>query len=299
MQNVSIIVHGRHGLNALLKDFIALYKDDSKIRIHLKTTKKEGDAHAFAADAVQGRHQVIIAAGGDGTVNGVLNGMFSVELSHPKLLIVPIGTGNDFMKTRRKFTTGQQVYDAIISTKSTLIDVGQIQEKEQKHYFLNIADAGFGGETVHTLNRHRKYIGGKIAYPLAILRTFLIYRKAEIAFSCDHFSYQGKVFMLVFCNSSTFASGIIINPDADPTDGVLNITLLGKVSFLDYVRYLPKLKKGIKINHPELHYLTTKSAQMTLLSGKAPVEVDGETVNLKNINVLLIPSVLQLIEPSD
>lgn len=297
MKNVSIIVHGRHGLNDLLKQFIDQYS--LKYHLQVRLTAKNGDAKKFAKEATEHKHDIIIAAGGDGTINEVVNGMFTSKESKPDLLIIPIGTGNDFMLNRKIFQKPDQLFDAIQSTQRTKLDVGAISNGEKKHYFLNIADMGFGGATVHTLNKQRKYLSGKISYPIAILRTFFSYRKPTIAFESSTFNYTGKALMIAFCNSESFGSGIKIHPGADPSDQLMNITFLGKVSLFDYIRYLPKLKKGIRIGHPELHYFTVNESRISILHGTAPIEADGEPVNFTNATISLIPSSLQLIEPNN
>jgi diacylglycerol kinase (ATP) len=298
VHNITIIVHGRHGLNNLLKDFLGKYSNDAKITTQTLFTKKGGDARQFAKEATEQKQDVIIAAGGDGTINEVINGILCCTQNPPRLMIIPIGTGNDFMLKRSTFSCADQLYKALHQPDATPLDVGKITAENERHYFLNIADAGFGGCTVHTLNRQRKYISGKIAYPIAILTTFLRFTKPNIQFSCGDFSYQGKSLMVAFCNSQSFGSGIIINPDANPSDQLMNITFLGKVSLFDYIRYLPKLKKGKKIEHPELHYITGNVAHIKVLSGSAPFEADGEPVKFKNATITLIPSVLHLIEPT-
>lgn len=297
MKKISIIVHGRHGLNRLLKDFINRYHLTGEIELTIRLTEKIGDAKQFAEEAAQLRHDVIIAAGGDGTINEVINGIMNTNDHRPDLLIIPVGTGNDFMLNRKTYSRSEQIYDTIRSATRTMLDVGLIKSNDTKHFFLNIADVGFGGATVHTLNKQRKFITGKISYPIAILRTFFSYRKPIIAFESSSFNYRGKTLMIAFCNSESFGNGIKIHPGADPSDQIMNVTLLGNVSLFDYIRYLPKLKKGVRINHPELHYLTVNEAQIKILEGTAPIEADGEPVNFTDATISMIPSAIQLIEP--
>lgn len=299
MKTISIIVHGRHGLNKLLLDFIDAYGTTTELCIDLKLTEKNGDARKFAFESTQKNDDIIIAAGGDGTINEVLNGMFDSKEEKPNLLIIPIGTGNDFMLNRKNFTTPRQLYSSIVSRERTSLDIGSITENAKVHYFLNIADVGFGGATVHTLNKQRKFINGKISYSIAILRTFFGYRKPTIEFESPNFNYKGKTLMIAFCNGESFGNGIKIHPGADPSDQIMNVTLLGKVSLFDYIRYLPKLKKGVRINHPELHYITINGAHIKILQGAAPIEADGEPVNFKNVTISMNPSAIQLIEPLD
>ncbi len=281
----------------MLREFIDAYSNVAELSIELKLTEKTGDARKFAFESTQKNYDIIIAAGGDGTINEVLNGMFDSEEEKPHLLIVPIGTGNDFMLNRNIFTSPEQLYNSITSLERTSLDIGSIKENTKVHYFLNIADAGFGGATVHTLNRQRKFLRGKISYSIAILRTFFYYRKPTIEFESPNFNYKGKALMVAFCNSESFGNGIRIHPEADPSDQNMNITLLGKVSLFDYLRYLPKLKKGIRIDHPELHYFIANEAHLKVIEGSAPIEADGEAVTYRNVKVSLVPSAVKLIEP--
>lgn len=260
-------------------------------------TEHQGHARQLAQEVIQNGAHTIIASGGDGTVNEVVNGILESGKREVQLIIVPAGTGNDFMRPRVNFTSASHLLESILSNKYQPMDAGVITSHNKQYYFLNIADAGFGGSTVHTLNQVRGLISGKIAYPLAILITFLKYRKPKIALRVGEHYYSGPALMVAVCNGSCFGNGIYIHPGADPTDGKLNITLLGKVSLFDYIRYLPKLKKGMKIKHPELHYVEGTDCTIQLISGKMDIEADGEIVTLQNPEIKILPGVLRYIGP--
>jgi YegS/Rv2252/BmrU family lipid kinase len=295
--NITIIVHGKHGPNSLIHRFCELTKNQPAFKTELYLTQHQGHAKQLTLSAIQNGTHIIIASGGDGTINEVVNGIIDSGNNQIRMTIVPAGTGNDFMRPRTHFTSASHILDSIISEKFQPIDLGMITSHNNHHYFLNIADAGFGGSTVHTLNQVRGLISGKIAYPLAILITFLKYRKPKIALRVGEHYYSGPALMVAVCNGSCFGNGIYIHPGADPTDGKLNITLLGKVSLFDYIRYLPKLKKGMKIKHPELHYVEGTDCTIQLISGKMDIEADGEIVTLQNPEIKILPGVLRYIGP--
>lgn len=297
MKTITIIVHGRHGLNPLLKDFVHAYDQHKDITLTVKTTQKSGDAKVFAQEETANQTNIIIAAGGDGTINEVINGILPFAGKKPSLCVIPVGTGNDFMQNRKLFTSAHELFESIMREEGTKLDVGSIEANQKQHFFLNVADVGFGGATVHTLNKQRRFISGKIAYPIAILTTFFRFRKPLIEFKSPNFNYKGKALMVAFCNSSSFGSGIYIHPGANPSDQIMNITLLGKVSLFDYLRYLPKLKQGKRIDHPELHYFTANEAQIKIVNGSAPIEADGEPVHFNDSTIRLIPAAIKLIEP--
>jgi YegS/Rv2252/BmrU family lipid kinase len=295
--DIAIILHGKRGANKVLLDFIAQAEEIPSFSVNIFYTKAQGHARELARNAKTA--DVIIASGGDGTLNEVVNGILESGNEQVRLIIIPTGTGNDFMRTRPCFSEADKIITQILSRNYRTLDVGVISSEGQNYFFLNIADAGFGGSTIHTLNRIRKVIDRKIAYPLAILKTFIRYRKPYIELNAGGFHYSGPALMAAFCNGSCFGNGIFIHPGADPSDGKLNITLLCKVSLFDYIRYLPKLKKGKRIQHPELHYLETTECSIKLLSGTMDIEADGEVVSLKDPDIRLLPGALRYIGPEN
>lgn len=297
MQKITFIVNGIHGPNKLIREILLILQKNDLFQYSFHLTQKAGEASQIAHHACANHTDIIVAAGGDGTINEVVNGMMLFDGQLPRIAIIPIGTGNDFMRNRKQFSNPQSFLDALIKTQNTSLDLGCIQSTKIKHYFLNIADTGFGGTTVHTLNRQRKYLRGKISYSFAILRTFLWFKKPELKITGNSFEHIGKTFMVAFCNSSTFGSGLTIAPSAKPDDGILNITIIGNVSLFDYLRYLPSLRKGHNIQHPEVNYYCDNSIRVDVIKGKADTEADGETITTESIHITLIPSAIRLIEP--
>jgi diacylglycerol kinase family enzyme len=151
---------------------------------------------------------------------------------------------------------------------------------------------------VSLLNRQREKwkMTGKISYASAILRAFFSYRKPEIEIRADDFTWRGKALMCVACKGSTFGHGLIIAPDARLDSGMLHCVLLGKVSLMDYVRNLSRLKKGQKIEHPEAHYFQTKSLLIELHSGILRQESDGELGGTGSFRFSVEPGRLKLLQ---
>ena len=277
MVRVAFIINGSKKLKVQVQEILKLCEGHAEIEATQFQTKKSKEAIEMAKSYSNQNFDVIVSIGGDGTMNEVLNGILNSNNEiKPVLAILPNGTGNYFVKSAKmKFKTFDFL-NAILEKRSTPIDIGKINTMGKIHYFLNIADVGFGGKVVEILNKQRKFLEGKTSYSIAILRTFFGFRKPTLSIKTDDLQFQGKILMVAICNGSVFGNGLTINPYAKINDGILNITYLGNVTIIDYIMNLRNLKKGLPIQHPEVHYLETKSIEIKLIKGKAFSEMDGE-----------------------
>jgi diacylglycerol kinase (ATP) len=258
-------------------------------------TQGQKDAINFAIECCENKMDVIIAVGGDGTVNEIVNGIMIGDCHLPKLAIIPNGTGNDFVRSMHLNCDLSQFYDAILNNDYQTVDVGQIEYEDKKRYFVNIGDVGFGGKVVQVLDKQRSYMGGKASYALAILKSFIRYRRPVLQIVGDNFQYEGIVLLVAFCNGSIFGDGIVINPFAKMNDGKLSVTLFGKVSLLDYVRNIKALKAGKPIIHHEAKYFETSYLEIKIIQGKAVTETDGEYLPHGNLKVSIAKTKMEVL----
>ena len=275
MIKVSFIINSTQKLTKYVNEVISLAKKSLKIDVTICYTKHEKHAKTLA-EAESNKSDIIIAVGGDGTCNEVVNGIYNSGNKHIILGILPNGTGNDFSRMLPTFTAPEFVRK--LELKNCIkIDIGEIVCQQSKSVFINIADIGFGVRVVELMNKQRlSGVKGKLSYATAIIRAFFSYKKIPVSISGDNFNYEGNILMAAFCNGNTFGHGIVINPNAKITDGKLDITIIGNVSLLTYLKYLGKLKKGEKINHPEVKYYQTKSIKINAIPSQQQIEADGE-----------------------
>ena len=147
------------------------------------------------------------------------------------------------------------------------------------------------------LSRFKGFLGGKFAYGLSILYTFLSYKKPIVTIKSGDFNFHGPLLMAAFCNGSVFGNGLHIHPKAKINDGLLKLTLLGKVSLWDYIKNVVKVKNGKQIIHPEAHYLSIKNeAELISLNGVIFAETDGEGLSGQRFQIKLIPNSLRIIK---
>lgn len=292
--NVSFIINSARKLTVFAKDVIALVEASDELQGNYYYT--DSPKHAIQiANEILSSADLIVAVGGDGTCNEVINGIGLKGLTKTKFAVIPTGSGNDF-SSLLALKTPAEFIEKILNDSFDFIDIGIVALKSKKSLFVNVADIGFGAKVVELLNRQRsKGLGGKTSYAIAILRTFFLHKKAHIEIQGDDFHFKGKFLMLAFCNGSTFGYGLVINPFAKINSGKLNLTIIGDVSIFTYLLNLNRLKKGIRINHPQVHYFETKHASVTINGEKQWIEGDGELLGSDVTAVYVKQKAIQLL----
>jgi len=235
------------------------------------TSEHRGQIEQLVADEGS-QYKTIVLIGGDGTVHECVNGIMQIEQKQrPSLFVIPRGTGNDFS---RLFKHSSNPWEVAVNGPSQLVDVIEVSDDDgHVRYCGNIGDAGLGAAVVAKANQLPLAIRGAARFGVAILQTFLTYRKQHMCITTDQMRFEKKFLTIAFAKGKYFGSGIGIAPHAQLNDGFIHATLIGEVSLLEYLRYLPRLKKAKAINHSEVNYITTKNMTLT---GEGKVELDGE-----------------------
>jgi len=239
----------------------------------------------------------LIGVGGDGTFNVLVNGVCTHPDPNfqPILGVLPNGTGNDFYRSAGYQNT-PDFCEKIQSSAFDLFDVGKVQTETETRYFANITDIGFGGAVVLELQNFRKRFGPNFSYGLAIIKTFLKYKRPLVELTTPDYRYDGELLLAAFCNGSIFGDGLYIHPGALIDDGQLKLTLLGKVSLFDYVKNVLRVKRGKKIKHPEAHYLNISyPVQLKSNAGVLHAETDGEYISGQVFTIDLLVRKLKLL----
>lgn len=296
IKKIAFILNGTRKPNSLFESIIQLCQESPELRIFTFQTQGKKDATRIAKECADNDFYAIIAVGGDGTVNEVSNGLMQSLNPLPILAVIPNGTGNDFVRGTDLILDPKAFVRAIQFEEVTLIDVVKINSILGEMFYVNIADIGFGGRVVELLDRQRKLIGGKASYAMAILRAFIGYKKPILEIHTPEFQFKGAVLMAAICNGSIFGDGLVINPYAKMNDGLLNLTILGKVTLIDYARNLSNLKHGIPINHKEAIYLSAKQVTIRIIQGRASTEMDGEYIGDVDLHLEIVPSALKLLK---
>ncbi len=299
MKRIIFIVNGSKKQNKKLIDIFDVFSKStffSKVEVVL--TQYPGHAKELASENVS-KFDYMIAVGGDGTLNEVING---VDLSsNLKIGLLPYGTGNDFSRGQNLQLNAHFLLNLIKEDRYKCIDLGLVKGLDDMvsihRRFINIADIGLGGFVSQTIFKNNtKFISGKIKYAQAILKGMVQFSKPILKVEGD-FKYLGKILTLAVCNSNYFGYGLCIAPEANIQDKSLNITCIGNVSLWDYFRNIGNIKKGKIINHSEVNYTTIKSIDVFHVNEPCPIECDGEFIGYTPVTIQILPQQLKFLLP--
>lgn len=242
-------------------------------------TRRAGHAKQLAADYAPSC-DALVAAGGDGTLHEVLNGI-SATPHRPALGVIPLGSGNDFAGAC-KIKLQPHYLLKLLAQPPKPTDVGHIvckdgNNSDKEIYFMNVCSAGMGPSTVAKMATMPRWLSANGRYMLAILQTFFTHRPAEVMVESTHFCWQGPARVVAIANGQSFGNKIFIAPDATLNDGQFNLFVGGNVPLLKFLWYLQKIKKKRKVNGSQVYY--AMGSEIKLSSVKAAMlEADGELV---------------------
>lgn len=266
--------------------------------VDVQETLSRNDARMLASKAAGKYVDVILAAGGDGTVNQVVNGVLKgreKETKLPVLGIVPIGSGNDFVRGLGLKATVDDTIRAFSSFKPRPIDVGLVeyqtspggQGEKAWSYFVNVADIGMGPEVVGKVLSSGRPFGSEVAYYKSILNTFLTYKPMQVKAVTPEWTWEGKLRTLAVANGKYYGHGLCIAPDAIADDRMFSVFICGNVSVFDFIMQTSTLKSGRNVLMDEVQYRTATTVEFSSES-TCPIEGDGEILGYLPARVSMI-----------
>jgi YegS/Rv2252/BmrU family lipid kinase len=243
---------------------------------------------------------LLVAVGGDGTVNEVVNGLAG-SAGEAELAVIPRGTGADFVRTFGIPTKLDGAIQVATSGGTRPIDLGRCAYKAwsgavEESYFANVASVGMSGAIAKRVNESERGLA-KLSYLVATLSVFARWQNTEVRVSVDDEIRGGRMQDVIVANSRYFAAGMKICPDAEPDDGVFDVLLIGDITKRDLVRTLPKIYRGTHLPHPKAELLrgATVSVEADV---PLPVELDGEQPGTTPVRFDVVPGALRLRVPA-
>lgn len=304
MKKIYFIINGRYKHTERTKGEIEnLFGKEFKVT--LAVTGGNGHAIELSKSAVLDATDYLIAAGGDGTMNEVINGVMLVESEKRRNLKVglcPLGSGNDFARSMKLTRKLPDLYRLIKNDSGQPIDIGKIEYLKLNgekgiRYFNNIADIGLGAEVAKRVNEGKKMYGPNFDFFKATVIGFLKYKKKRLNIDTGDFKWTGKALILCVANAKYFGSGICISPHAKINDGKFAITLAGNVNMFDYLKNLPAIRKGKFVNHPEVIYKESEYCIVEPVGEPCLVEVDGEMIGRIPLRVSMLHNEINFLSP--
>ncbi len=295
MKKIHFVINGRFKhTERTIKEIEETFGD--QFLVWVSVTNGNGHAIELSQNAVLSGTDYLIAAGGDGTMSEVINGIMQVERSKRENLIVglyPFGSGNDFARTLKLSKKLSDLQKLIQNNSTNLIDIGKLQYKNMKgeeavRYFNNIADIGLGAEVAKRVNEGKKIYGPNFDFFKATVLGFLNYKRKQLKITSESFNWSGRLLILCLANGKYFGSGLGIAPHAKVNDGKLAITLAADVSLMDYLKNLSKIRKGLFIQHPQIFYKEVESCTIEPIGKECLIEADGEMIGKISLKATIL-----------
>ena len=273
------------------------------IRYELHRLTKPGDGIATAKSLCQNGIRHLVAAGGDGTLNEVVNGIFTsgVNTREVWLAVLPMGRGNDWIRTHHYPKTPEETIDLWLKGQFMQHDIGLVtsttpDQKTESRYFINIAGFGFDADVIYDVTYHPPHLFGFNVYILSLLKTLLSHKPKAIHVSADGgFSYNGEVFMVIAAICQYNGGGIREAKYAVPDDGKIDLIVVPAMS-------IPKVLKHMKDMNSGNHIDKIKEIRMTLANQVEihsdqmfRAETEGELLTVGDYHIQLIPNALNVL----
>lgn len=271
--------------------------------VEFKHTTGRKHAIELGRNAAVNGCDFLIGVGGDGTLYELVNGLLQSEIPPqdlPVLGLLPYGSANDFARSAGINNSIEELIALILSNSTKKIDLGRIvlKQKQEIHFFVNIAGVGLGPLVVKSMEQSSRVLSPGFDYFRSILKGFLRYQKTNVSCSCGTWHWKGKLLQMAVANGRYFGNAICVAPEAVLDDGIFQLVIFGDLSIWDYLKNLGKLKKGFKIIHPEVHYYSSKEV---VLESEKPcgIEADGEYIGLLPATLSVLPKAISFLMPLD
>ena len=288
-------------MKVLRESIIHIFRKEFQLEIRKSTL--QNSFQELTANAINKGVDYLILVGGDGSVNEGVNGYFDAdsELSEKVMLgVYPAGSGNDFSKSLGVGNDLEQLLLLVKNDSFKKIDVGlmhfnNVDNTPGKRYFINIADIGIGGYVANKISDSKKRLGGDFTYTKALIQSFFKYKKQEVQLTSQDYNWTGKMMSICMANGKYFGSGMCIAPDAKLSDGKMQLVIIGEVSLYDYLKNIPKIKKGHRVIHKEVAYAFAEKCEIVAVDNPCPIDMDGEYVGTTPLKAEILPSQIRML----
>ncbi len=282
---------------------ISALLDKEHLPFIVKFTERKDHARNLALEGVTSGFRKIITVGGDGTLNEVVNGVFSNDTCSTtdiSLALIPVGTGNDWGRMFGIPLDYERAIKIISENRLMLHDIGLIsyheESRKENRYFINIAGLGFESVVVKRTNiQKEKGRNGKAIYFYNLLMSLFSYKntKAEIVIDSEK-KIEADIFSINIGNGRYCGGGMRQTPDALPDDGFLDVTIIKGMGKIEIIRNLKILYDGTILSHHKIDGYRCKNIKVSSES-VIYTEADGESLGHTPVEFSIIPASINIV----
>ncbi|MDT5269655.1 MAG: hypothetical protein QOH49_1841 [Acidobacteriota bacterium] len=270
-------------------------------------TKRSGEGVEIAEREARSGRKLIIACGGDGTINEVANGLLRAE-SEAELGLLPSGTGGDFRRTLNIPVRTAEAARALREGETRRMDAGRVTftnegGEEESRFFVNVASFGMGGDVIKRVKSREglpagaaRLLGGRLSFAAAALQAAVTFEKPSVRVSLDG-GAESQIIVANFCiaNARYFGGGMKIAPNAKVDDGRFDVVAVGDVSALTVLANSYRLYLGTHLGMQEVRHALAQRVRAESADGShVKLEVDGELVGSLPAEFELLPGALRV-----
>ena len=270
MKKVRFIYNPYSGENNIINEIDNVIKLHQEVGLTVVPYRiQKGKDLAEALDIIDKTYSYILIAGGDGTVDSLVNAMKQRNINIP-IGILPVGTANDFGKFINMPSDIQEACKQILDSKPVAVDVGKINDK----YFINVASTGLFTDISQKIDVNLKNTIGKLAYYLKGLEELPNFRKLKVKLSSKECDYEGEMYLLLVFNGKT-AGNLNLATEAEITDGKLDVIMFKAIQIIELLPLFIKLLKGEHLDSDKVVYFKTDDVYIES-SEDIVTDIDGE-----------------------
>ena len=270
-------------------------------------TRRGGEAAEIAEREARAGRRLVIACGGDGTINEVANGILRAE-SGAELGLLPSGTGGDFRRTLGVPQRSADAAKALREGETRVMDAGRVTFVKEggeagSRFFVNVASFGVGGDVIKRVKSREglpagaaRLLGGRLSFAAAALQAAVNFEKPLVRVSLDG-GAESRMNVANFCvaNARYFGGGMKIAPNASLDDGRFDVVAVGDVSALTVLANSYRLYLGTHLGMPEVRHALARRVRAESADGSlVKLEVDGELVGSLPAEFELLPGALRV-----
>ncbi len=299
-----VIINPTSGNGASKKKWPNIYKELVNQNIDFEFVFSEYEKHVsiLIQNAIKKGFKKLICVGGDGTLHNFVNAVLSLntlDIKTIKIGIIPIGTGNDWVKTYGISKNYKEAIKIIKAEKVILQDIGKIQilDSGKEVFFNNLAGIGFDGYVVNKVHKYKNL--GSLAYLVGALISIFSYKKPLLEITFNNTFLKNKTLLLFIGICNFCGGGMKLTQNPNSTDGLFDISFVENISLFQLLINIPGLFNGNITNHKIVKNYKTSKLQITVLDKQETyIQADGEIIGSGSFIVSILPEAVCFIVPT-